>query len=62
MEIHSYNIAILLKLFIQDLKDVLANLIPDEQKRVRAFRSQHGNTKVGEVTVDMVCNDINTYL
>lgn len=38
----------------QNLKDVLANKIPEKQKEVKEFRSKHGNTKVGEITVDMV--------
>lgn len=37
-----------------DLKKVLAEKIPKEQERVKAFRKSHGSTKVGEVTVDMV--------
>ena len=37
-----------------DLKKVLADKIPKEQERVKAFRKQHGSTKVGEVTVDMM--------
>lgn len=37
-----------------DLKNVLAKKIPAEQQRVKEFRKQHGATKVGEVTVDMV--------
>ncbi|XP_008547547.1 probable citrate synthase 2, mitochondrial [Microplitis demolitor] len=37
-----------------DLKKVLADKIPQEQERIKAFRKQHGNTKVGEVTVDMM--------
>jgi len=36
-----------------DLKDVLANIIPAEQKRVAAFRKEHGSFKIGDVTVDM---------
>lgn len=36
------------------LRDVLADKIPAEQERVKAFRKQYGNTKVGEVTVDMM--------
>jgi citrate synthase len=36
------------------LKDVLANIIPPEQKRVAEFRKKHGSFKIGEVTVDMV--------
>ena len=37
-----------------DLKKVLSAKIPKEQERIKAFRKQHGATKVGEVTVDMV--------
>lgn len=37
-----------------DLKKVLSDKIPKEQERVKAFRKNHGGTKVGEVTVDMV--------
>ncbi|OXU28563.1 hypothetical protein TSAR_005594 [Trichomalopsis sarcophagae] len=36
-----------------DLRKVLADKIPKEQERIKAFRKQHGATKVGEVTVDM---------
>lgn len=36
-----------------NLKDVLANLVPQEQKRVAAFRKQHGTFKIGETTIDM---------
>ncbi|KAK2139777.1 hypothetical protein NP493_6206g00003 [Ridgeia piscesae] len=32
----------------------MANLVPEFQKTVKEFRSKHGNTKVGEVTVDMM--------
>ena len=37
-----------------DLKSVLAEKIPAAIEDVKAFRKQHGNTKVGEITVDMV--------
>ncbi|XP_074109745.1 citrate synthase [Cotesia typhae] len=37
-----------------DLKKVLAEKIPKEQERVKNFRKQHGVTKVGEVTIDMM--------
>lgn len=33
---------------------MLAEKIPKEQERVKAFRKECGNVKVGEVTVDMV--------
>ncbi|CAA9995412.1 unnamed protein product [Nesidiocoris tenuis] len=37
-----------------DLKGILAAKISKEQERIKAFRKQHGGTKVGEVTVDMM--------
>ncbi|KAK9869620.1 hypothetical protein WA026_003368 [Henosepilachna vigintioctopunctata] len=37
-----------------DLKAVLAAKIPKEQEKVKNFRKNYGNTKVGEVTVDMM--------
>uniref|UniRef100_A0A1B6CDS0 Citrate synthase n=1 Tax=Clastoptera arizonana TaxID=38151 RepID=A0A1B6CDS0_9HEMI len=37
-----------------DLKGILAAKIPKEQERVKEFRKQHGATKVGEVSVDMM--------
>merc|ERR1712029_347652 len=37
-----------------DLKSALEEKIPVMQEEVKAFRKQHGNTKVGEVTVDMM--------
>jgi hypothetical protein len=36
------------------LKEKLAAIIPEKQKEVKEFRTEHGNTKVGEVTVDMM--------
>ena len=36
------------------MKAVLAAKIPAHQETVKNFRKNHGNTKVGEVTVDMV--------
>merc|ERR1712176_533216 len=35
-----------------DLKSALAEKIPAVQEEVKAFRKQHGNTKIGEITVD----------
>ncbi|XP_063721087.1 citrate synthase, mitochondrial-like [Symsagittifera roscoffensis] len=35
-----------------NLKDVLANVIPEEQKKIGAFRKQHGNKSLGEYTID----------
>jgi len=37
-----------------DLKSALEEKIPVVQEEVKAFRKAHGNTKVGEVTVDMM--------
>merc|ERR1712027_288678 len=37
-----------------DLKAVLAEKIPPFQEEVKAFRKQHGNTKIGEITIDML--------
>lgn len=37
-----------------DLKDILANKIPYEQERIKKFRKECGNVKIGEITVDMV--------
>lgn len=37
-----------------NLKEVLAAIIPEQQKIVKDFRSKHGDTKVGEVTVDQM--------
>merc|ERR1712001_134349 len=39
---------------VSDLKSVLAEKIPEKREEVKAFRKQHGNTKVGEITVDMM--------
>lgn len=36
-----------------DLKDVLANKIVYEQERVKKFRKECGDVKIGEITVDM---------
>jgi len=40
------------------LKDVLAQKIPIEQENVKNFRKEHGATKIGEVTVEMVIQEI----
>jgi len=37
-----------------DLKSVLAEKIPVVQEEVKAFRKQHGDTKIGEITVDQI--------
>ena len=47
---------------VSDLKSVLAEKIPEKQEEVKAFRKQHGNTKVGEITVDMVRNNFSTFI
>lgn len=41
-------------MLLQNLKEVLTVKIPEKQQEVIAFRKEHGKTKVGEVTVDMV--------
>ena len=41
------------------MKKVLSEKIPAAQEEVKAFRKQHGNTKVGEITVDMVSKILN---
>lgn len=37
-----------------NLKDVLSDMIPEKQKEVVELRKNYGNTKVGEVTLDMI--------
>uniref|UniRef100_A0A3Q2SXI2 Citrate synthase n=1 Tax=Fundulus heteroclitus TaxID=8078 RepID=A0A3Q2SXI2_FUNHE len=37
-----------------NLKDVLADLIPKEQTRIKNFKQQYGKTNIGQITVDMV--------
>lgn len=41
-------------LFLQNLKDVLADLIPKEQNRIKNFKQQYGKNNIGQITVDMV--------
>jgi len=36
------------------VKQILAEIIPEKQKEVKEFRAQHGDFKVGDVSVDMV--------
>lgn len=36
-----------------NLKDIMANLVVAEQKRVGEFRKQYGSMKIGDVTIDM---------
>ena len=36
------------------MRDVLSKKVPEVQAEVKEFRKQHGKTKVGEITVDMV--------
>ena len=40
--------------FFKNLKDIMANLVVAEQKRVGEFRKQYGSMKIGDVTIDMV--------
>merc|ERR1712165_189344 len=37
-----------------DLKSALTEKIPVVQEEVKAFRKQHGDTKIGEITVDQI--------
>ncbi|XP_035765155.1 citrate synthase, mitochondrial [Neolamprologus brichardi] len=37
-----------------NLKDVLSDLIPKEQTRIKNFKQQYGKTNIGQITVDMV--------
>ncbi|XP_011495374.1 PREDICTED: probable citrate synthase 2, mitochondrial [Ceratosolen solmsi marchali] len=37
-----------------DLKKIIADKIPKEQERIKAFRKSHGSKKVGDITVDMM--------
>jgi len=39
---------------IQTLKDRLSQIIPVEQERVKKLRKEHGEKKLGDVTVNMV--------
>ncbi|XP_074086410.1 citrate synthase, mitochondrial-like [Macrotis lagotis] len=41
-----------------NLKDVLSDMIPKEQTRIKNFRQQHGKTVVGQTTVDMMYGDM----
>ncbi len=45
-------------MFLQNLKDVLADLIPKEQTRIKNFKQQYGKTNIGQVTVDMVSDSV----
>jgi len=36
------------------VKQILAEIIPEKQKEVKEFRAQHGDFKVGDVSVDMM--------
>lgn len=45
-----------------DLKAILAAKIPKEQEKIKSFRKQYGNTKVGDVTVEMVSAISNLYI
>lgn len=38
----------------QDLKEVLRDLVPKEQKRVAAFKAANKDAPIGQVTIDMV--------
>lgn len=38
----------------QNLKEVLAAVIPEHRKTVKEFVAQHGNHKIADVTVEQV--------
>jgi hypothetical protein len=40
------------------LKAVFAEKYPAHGEEVKAFRKAHGDKKVGEITVDMVCGTL----
>lgn len=48
-------------LSLQNLKDVLADLIPKEQTRIKNFKQQYGKTNIGQINVDMVSNSLEMY-
>lgn len=39
---------------LQNLRDVLSDLVPKEQSRIKNFKTQYGKTNIGSITVDMV--------
>jgi len=41
-----------------DLRNALAEKIPGFQEEVKAFRKQHGATKIGEITVDSLYGEM----
>lgn len=48
-------------LSLQNLKDVLADLIPKEQTRIKNFKQQYGKTNIGQINVDMVSDSLELY-
>ena len=43
------------------LKETLVRLIPEKRKEVTEFGKQYGDTKIGEVTVNMAYGGISIY-
>ncbi|CAF3838185.1 unnamed protein product [Rotaria sp. Silwood1] len=41
-------------LYFWDLKEVLQNIIPKEQKRVSEFKAKYKDISIGQVTIDMI--------
>lgn len=39
---------------MQGMKNILKDMIPKEQARIKKFRAEHGQDSLGAVTVDMV--------
>lgn len=48
-----YNVAKYSTAQSNNLRDILTDLVPQEQKRVAAFRKENGSFKIGDVTIDM---------
>ena len=44
--------------FQQSLKETLHRVVPEKQKEVKEFRKEFGDVKLGEYTIDQVCEVI----
>uniref|UniRef100_A0A3Q0S3S3 Uncharacterized protein n=1 Tax=Amphilophus citrinellus TaxID=61819 RepID=A0A3Q0S3S3_AMPCI len=59
LRLHVYSKALKSKYcLLQNLKDVLTDLIPKEQTRIKNFKQQYGKTNIGQITVDMVSGGV----
>jgi citrate synthase len=57
LQLHQVSLSRACRLYAtssNNLKEVLATIIPQRQKEVAEFRKQKGSTKIGEVTIDMM--------